>query len=96
MYKNILDNLIGLKEASEVTRGLNPHNSLCVQISLDFETGEIYTNTHVSENSWTEYRDNNVETVCFTNRGMSEQKILEKINETAFMREQVIKAGLME
>ena len=88
----------GIKEAAAVTKGLKVGDRLYVQISLDFETGELYTNVHSDENSYSDYHDNNIWTICTTQRGMSEETIMARIKEVSFLREKALEAedGLIE
>lgn len=70
--------MIDLEKASKATADWPRSSGGCTQISYDRTTGQIYTNDHVGD-SWTKYHDENVFTICFTARHMSEQEIADKI-----------------
>lgn len=73
--------MIGIKAAAAETNGLNPYDHGYVQISYDTETGDILTNYHYSigQNSWTQYDDSNIITVCYTHSKMTMQEIADAI-----------------
>lgn len=63
------------------------------QISYDMATGELFADWHYgsSSNSWTEYHDADVITVCNTRRHMTMQDIADevsrKVNEERYMQQ---------
>lgn len=73
--------MTGIKAAAAETSGLNPHDHGYVQISYDTATGDILTNYHYSigQNSWTQYNDSNIITVCYTHEKMTMQAIADAI-----------------
>lgn len=72
--------LHGLKKAAGVTRNSSYRHGGRVQISLDMESGEIYTDYHVGEN-WSRYRDSGIVTVCFVYHPMTMAEIENAIDE---------------
>lgn len=78
----------GIKRAASETKLLQGYYSgQYVQISYDCSTGEVLTNYHVSlgYNSWTQYHDPAIITVCFTGSPMTMQEIADKIADRAGM-----------
>lgn len=71
----------GLKAASGDTQNYGYYSGQYIQISYDTETGDVLTDYHYSlgQNSWTEYRDPAVITVCNTSRHMTMQQIADRI-----------------
>lgn len=79
--------MVGLKKASGDTRDYDRDfytRSNYIQISYDRDNGEILTNLHSSlgYNSWSEYHDPAVITICYTSRHMTMQEIADRIAET--------------
>ena len=67
----------GIKAASGET--LNWYDTgWHTQISYDTETGRIYTGLHLGD-SWTQWDDDTVITVCHTTRHMTMQEIADAI-----------------
>lgn len=75
--------MVGIKAAAAETNGLSPYDHGYVQISYDTKTGEILTNYHYSigQNSWTQYNDPDVITVCYAHGKMTMQAIADAIAE---------------
>lgn len=75
--------MAGIKAAAAETKGLSPYDHGYVQISYDTKTGEILTNYHYSigQNSWTQYNDPDVITVCYAHSQMKMQAIADAIAE---------------
>lgn len=74
--------MAGLRKAAGETKGLCGYYSGCyVQISYDQDTGEILTDYHYSlgQNSWSEYHDPAVITVCNASKPMTMQQIADEI-----------------
>lgn len=69
----------GLKKAAGETKGLSYYRGDYVQISYDRSDGEILTNYHVSTNSWSEYHDPQIITVCNAREPMTMQQIADEI-----------------
>lgn len=72
----------GLKAAAAETKGLRGYyDAAYVQISYDRATGDVLTNYHVSlgHNSWTEYHDSDVVTVCYASEHMTMQEIADAV-----------------
>jgi hypothetical protein len=69
----------GLKKASGATKGLRYYGSMRVQISYDPVSGDVLTMDHIGDNSWSEYHDNNIFTVCFAREKMTMQQIADVI-----------------
>ena len=74
--------MVGLRKASGDTRDY--YDARYIQISYDTKTGEILTNLHCSlgYNSWSEYHDPAVITICYASRHMTMQAIADAIAET--------------
>ena len=68
----------GLKAASGMTKGLDPYSGLHIQIAYDTETGDLYTTGHVGQ-SWSQYQDSEVITVCHAYSAMTMQEIANKV-----------------
>ena len=68
----------GLRKASGATVNWAPRSGGHTQISYDMTTGEILTNDHIGQ-SWTDYQDPNVITICHTDRHMTMQQIADVI-----------------
>ena len=67
----------GIKAASGET--LNWYDTgWHTQISYDTESGEVYTSLHLGD-SWTQWDDDTVITVCHTTRHMTMQEIADAI-----------------
>ena len=77
----------GLKKASAETVNWRVGSGGHTQISYDRATGEILTNDHIGQ-SWTEYHDPDVITVCYTNRHMTMQEIADAIRDMMAFLEQ--------
>ena len=73
----------GLRKASGETKGLRPNSCEYVQISYDRGDGSILTDYHCSigQNSWTQYHDASIITVCNASRAMTMQQIADCIHE---------------
>ena len=74
--------MTGLRKAAGETKGLRGYYSgSYVQISYDQDTGEILTDYHYSlgQNSWSEYHDPAVITVCNASKPMTMQQIADEI-----------------
>lgn len=71
----------GLKAASGETKNYGYYSGSYVQINYDVSTGDVWTDYHYSlgQNSWTEYHDSDVVTVCNTSRHMTMQEIADAI-----------------
>lgn len=72
----------GLRNAASETKGLAGYYSgHYVQISYNRETGEITTNYHYSlgQNSWTQYHDPAIITICNASSPMTMQEIADMI-----------------
>ena len=69
----------GLKSASGDTK--NYGRNCYIQISYNTRTGEVLTDLHCSigGNSWTEYWDSDITTICNTRRHMTMQEIADAI-----------------
>lgn len=69
----------GLKSASGDTKSYG--RGCYIQISYNTRTGEVLTDYHCSigGNSWTEYRDGDITTICNTGRHMTMQEIADAI-----------------
>ena len=75
--------MIGLRSACSETKYLpGDYSGHYVQISYDISSGEILTNYHVSlgENSWTQYNDQSVSTVCNVSRPKTMQEIADLVS----------------
>ena len=72
--------MTGLRRASGETCDNYQRTGNYVQISYDIRTGEVLTNFHTGQ-SWSEYHDPHVETVCGTDRHMTMQEIADQIAE---------------
>ena len=70
----------GLKKASAATVNWSARSGGHTQISYDRSTGEVLTNDHIGQ-SWTEYHDPDVITVCQTDRHMTMQQIADAIRD---------------
>ena len=77
----------GIKKASAATVNWSARSGGHTQISYDRATGEILTNDHIGQ-SWTEYHDPDVITVCYTNRHMTMQEIADAIRDAMMLLEQ--------
>lgn len=73
--------MLGLRKASGYTENYPADSGKYVQISYDIGTGEILVSYHVSlgNNSWTEYNDENVISVCYTRHHLSMQMLADLI-----------------
>lgn len=71
----------GLKAASGDTKNYGYYSGSYVQINYDVSTGDVWADYHYSlgQNSWTEYHDSDVITVCNTSRHMTMQEIADAI-----------------
>lgn len=81
----------GLRQACSETKGLHGYYSgEYVQISYDKNTGDILTNYHYSigQNSWTQYHNPSIITLCNICSPMTMQGIAdlihEKLNDPAY------------
>lgn len=72
--------MVGLKAASGETVNWEFNSGGHVQISYNMVTGEIYTDVHIG-NSWSEYRNANIITICHTSEHMTMQQIADRIAE---------------
>lgn len=72
--------MIGLRKAAHTTKGLTPYGDVRTQISYDRDTGDIYTTEHTGD-SWSQYCDPAVITVCFTRQHLTQQQIADRIAE---------------
>ena len=70
--------MTGLDKASRATADWPVGSGGCTQISYDMVSGEVLVNDHVGD-EWTQYNDEDIITVCYTNRHMSEQRIANEI-----------------
>lgn len=75
----------GLKKAAGVTQGCSYRMGGRVQISLDTETGRVYTDYHVGQ-TWSVYRDPAIITVCFADGPMTMVEIAESIKRALYYR----------
>lgn len=78
----------GLRKAAGATKGLTGYYSgHYVQISFDRGVGEVLISEHCSfgQNSWTQYHDPEVITVCNASAPMTMQEIADRIAETVRM-----------
>lgn len=75
--------MVGLKQAAGETKHLNGCNGCYVQISYDRADGEILADYHCSlgHNSWSEYRQSSILSVCFLDHPTTMQEIADKIAE---------------
>lgn len=71
--------MTGLRKAASETKCLSRYRSPYVQISYDRETGEVITNYHASENSWSDYHNADIYTVCRASVPMTMQQIADAI-----------------
>lgn len=72
----------GLRKASGETKDLTGYYSgHYVQISYDTQSGDVITDYHYSlgQNSWTEYHDTNIITICNASEPMTMQEIADAI-----------------
>lgn len=71
----------GLKAASGDTQNYGYYSGQYIQISYDTETGDVLADYHYSlgQNSWAEYHDPAVITVCNTSRHMTMREIADRI-----------------
>ena len=76
----------GIKKASGDT--CNYSSGHYIQISYDTETGDIMTDYHYSlgRNSWTQYHDPAIITICTTDYHMTMQDIADAIAEAVANR----------
>lgn len=77
--------MAGLRKAAGATKGLtNYYSGEYVQISYDKKDGEILTNYHynLGQNSWSEYNNPNIITICNASSSMTMQEIANKIIES--------------
>ena len=58
-----------LKAACSFTRRNN--NWGYTTISVDITTGELFTDWHYDQNSWTEYHDRDIVCVCTTHKALT-------------------------
>lgn len=78
----------GLRKAAGDTKGLTGYYSgHYVQISYDTSDGEILTNYHYSlgHNTWSQYHDSDIITVCNASEPMTMQQIADAIVEAVAM-----------
>lgn len=75
--------MTGLKKASGETKDLTGAHGEYLQISYDTGTGQILTDYHVSlgQNSWSQYHDRNIITVCNATRPMKMEEIAQAIED---------------
>ncbi len=71
--------MINLSAAAKATVNWPSASNGYTQISYDKSTGEILTSDHVG-NSWTQYDDPEIITVCNTSRHMTKQAIADAIH----------------
>lgn len=79
----------GLRKTAGETKGLQGYYSgEYVQISYDMSTGDIYTDYHYSlgHNSWSEYHDSDIVTICNASEPMTMQEITDAIYEAVQYR----------
>lgn len=77
--------MTGLRKAAGETKGLTgQYSGHYVQISYDRSTGEVVTNYHYSlgQNSWSQYHDSNIITVCNVSQPKTMQEIADLIADT--------------
>ena len=76
--------LSGLRKAAGETKGLTGYYSgRYVQISYDTRNGAILTNYHynLGQNSWTQYHNSDIITICNASSPMTMQQIADAIAE---------------
>jgi hypothetical protein len=85
----------GLKKASGETQNYGYYSGSYVQINYDVSTGDVWTDYHYSlgQNSWTEYRDSDVITVCRTSCHMTMQEIADAISDAISDADEVAAAN---
>ena len=73
--------MIGLRKASGYTENYPESSGEYVQVSYDKATGDVLTTYHVSlgYNSYTEYHDENVISVCYTRQHLTMQMLADII-----------------
>ena len=72
--------MIGIKRASRETVNWACGSGGHTQISYGRSTGEVLTNDHVGQ-SWTQYHDPEIITICHTDRHMTMQQIADMIRD---------------
>ena len=72
--------MIGLEKVASQTKNLNgcysDHN---MQLNYDRKTGEVWVEEHVSSNSWVEYCNDDIVTVCCFYKPHTAQEIADII-----------------
>ncbi|MCD7996424.1 MAG: hypothetical protein LUH21_04235 [Clostridiales bacterium] len=74
----------GLKKIVSETKALRGYYSgLYIQLNYNLETGEAWTDYHCSfgQNSWSQYHDSNIITICNISSPMTMKEIRQRIEE---------------
>ena len=75
----------GLRKAAGATS--EERRGAYTQVLYDRGTGEIWTRWHPSVNSWTQYDDTNIITVCKASRHITMQELADDIADAVALRD---------